>query len=180
MGPASAASKEAGSYASEPARLVTTYANLILRLSYAYLRSTHDAEDICQTVFLKMLERREPFCSAEHERAWVIRATINLCKNLLSSAARRTSVGLEAAGETADEQTPDIEEAYVHSEESRAVLEAVAALPQNYRVAVFLHYYEGCSIGQIARFTDQSEAAVAAHLSRGRSKLRGMLRGDQR
>lgn len=180
MEPAPAAPKAAGGYASEPARLVTTYANLILRLSYTYLGSTHDAEDICQTVFLKMLERREPFADAEHERAWVIRTTINLCKNLLASAARRTSVGLETAGETVDERTPGIEEAYVRSEESRAVLEAVAALPQNYRAAVFLHYYEGCSIGQIAQLTDQSEAAVAAHLSRGRSKLRGMLRGDQR
>lgn len=165
-------------YASEPARLVTTYANLILRLSYTYLGSTHDAEDICQTVFLKVLERREPFTSSEHERAWIIRAAINLCKNLLCSAARRTSVGLEAAGETVDERAPGIEEAYLRSEESRAVLEAVAALPQNYRVAVFLHYYEGCSIGQIAQLTDQSESAVAAHLSRGRTKLRGMLRGD--
>ena len=88
MEPAPAAPKVAGGYASEPARLVTTYANLILRLSYTYLGSTHDAEDICQTVFLKMLERREPFADAEHERAWVIRTTINLCKNLLASAAR--------------------------------------------------------------------------------------------
>lgn len=165
-------------YASEPARLVTTYANLILRLSYTYLGSTHDAEDICQTVFLKILERRESFTSPEHERAWIIRATINLCKNLLCSAARSRSVGLEAAGETVDERTPGIEEAYLHNEESRTVLEAVAALPPNYRVAVFLHYYEGCSIGQIAQLTDQSESAVAAHLSRGRAKLRGMLRGD--
>ena len=165
--------------ASEPERLVRTYANLILRLSYTYLGSTHDAEDICQTVFLKLLERREPFADGEHERAWVIRTAINLCKNLLASAARRTSVDIEAAGETPDTR-PALEDAYVHREESRRVLEAVAALPPNYREAVFLHYYEGCSIRRIAELTDRSEATVAAHLSRGRAKLRGLLRGDDR
>lgn len=163
--------------ASEPERLVRTYADLILRLSYSYLGSTHDAEDICQTVFLKLLERREPFADTEHERAWVIRVTINLCKNLLTSAARRTSVDLASAGEPTDEQAA-IEDAYVRSEESREVLEAVAQLPANYRLAVFLHYYESYSIRQIAQLTDQSEATVAAHLSRGRSKLRRLLRGD--
>lgn len=162
----------------EPERLVRTYANLILRLGYTYLGSTHDAEDICQTVFLKALERPVPFEDAEHERAWIIRVTVNLCKNLLVSAARRTSVALEAAGDAVDERA-GVEDAYVHGEESRQVLAAVAQLPPKYRLAVFLHYYEGCSIRQIAQLTDQSDAAVAAHLSRGRSKLRGMLRGDQ-
>ena len=67
----------------EAERLVNTYSDLILRLSYTYLRSTQDGEDICQTVLLKLLAEEEAFTSPEHEKAWVIRATINACKDEL-------------------------------------------------------------------------------------------------
>ena len=59
----------------EARRLVGTYSSLILRLSFTYLKSTHDAQDICQNVLMKLIERQEPFCSTEHEKAWVVRAT---------------------------------------------------------------------------------------------------------
>lgn len=61
-------------YATEPERLVDTYADTILRVCYTYLRSTQDAEDICQDVLLKVLQRPQRFFSADHERAWIIRA----------------------------------------------------------------------------------------------------------
>ena len=58
-------------------RLVNDYADLILRLSYTYLGSTADAEDVCQEVLLKLLGRSEGFEGPEHERAWVVRVTAN-------------------------------------------------------------------------------------------------------
>ena len=65
----------------EAERLVETYSDLILRLSYTYLKSVQDGEDICQTVLLKLLTGDEQFDSPEHEKAWVIRATANACKD---------------------------------------------------------------------------------------------------
>ena len=59
----------------EAQRLVQTYADLILRLGYTYLKSTHDAEDVCQNVLIKLLQTDRAFESAEHERAWIVRAT---------------------------------------------------------------------------------------------------------
>ena len=56
-------------------RLVQTYSDLILRLAYTYLKSTHDAEDICQNIFLKLLTGGQTFDSPAHEKAWIIRAT---------------------------------------------------------------------------------------------------------
>ena len=88
-------------------RLVANYADLILRLSYTYLGSTADAEDICQTVLLRLMTKAPRFQNEEHERAWVIRTTANACKDLLKSAARRSTVGLEAAGEVAAPDAPD-------------------------------------------------------------------------
>ncbi len=151
----------------EAERLVYTYSDLILRLSYTYLKSTHDAEDICQTVFLKLLTSGQTFDSPAHEKAWIIRTTANACKDALRSTFRRRTVALEAAAATAAPEAPD-----------SAVLEAVMALPENYREAVYLHYFEGYSVREIAGLLGRSEAAVTAHLSRGRHKLRTTLGGE--
>ena len=69
-------------------RLVQTYSDLILRLAYTYLKSTHDAEDICQNIFLKLLTGGQTFDSPAHEKAWIIRATANACKDSLRAAHR--------------------------------------------------------------------------------------------
>ena len=151
----------------EAERLVYTYSDLILRLSYTYLKSTHDAEDICQTVFLKLLTSGQTFDSPAHEKAWIIRTTANACKDVLRNTFRRRTVALEAAATTAAPEAPD-----------SAVLEAVMTLPENYREAVYLHYYEGYSVREIAGLLGRSEAAVTAHLSRGRHKLRTTLGGE--
>lgn len=148
-------------------RLVTTYADMILRLSYTYLHNTADAEDICQTVLLRTMTQAPAFAGPEHERAWIIRTTINACKDLLKSAARRTTVALEAAGEPEAPEPPDT-----------AVIDAVSRLPQNQREAIHLHYYEGLSITEVAHIVGASEAAVTKRLSRARATLRTTL-GDQ-
>ena len=151
----------------EAERLVNTYSDLILRLGYTYLKSTQDGEDICQTVLLKLLTEDKVFESQEHERAWVVRVAINACKDELR-AFRRRAVPLDAAAETEAPEPPRSE-----------VLDAVMALPEKYREAVYLFYYEGYSIDEIAALTGRSGAAVSAHLSRGRKKLKTMLGGDE-
>ena len=150
----------------EAERLVRTYSDLILRLAYTYLKSTHDAEDICQNVFLKLLTSGQTFDSPAHEKAWIIRTAANACKDVLRSAHRRRTVGLEAAAAAAAPPAPD-----------STVLDAVMALPEKYREAVYLHYYEGYSVREIASLLGRSEAAVTAHLSRGRKSLRITLGG---
>lgn len=151
--------------AREAERLVNAYSDLILRLSYTWLKSTQDGEDICQTVLMKLLTEDRTFDSPEHERAWVVRTAINACKDELR-AFRRRAVPLEAVPEAPAPEPPRSD-----------VLEAVTALPGKYREAIYLFYYEGYSIGEIAALTGRSEAAVSAHLSRGRKKLRELLGG---
>ena len=151
--------------AQEAQRLVDTYSDLILRLSYTYLKSTQDGEDICQTVLLKLLTGDKAFDSPGHEKAWVIRATINACKDELR-AFRRRAVPLDEAAEVAAPEMPRSD-----------VLDAVMALPDKYREAIYLVYYEGYSAKETAALLGRSEAAVNAHLSRGRKKLRELLGG---
>ena len=147
-------------------RLVQTYSDLILRLAYTYLKSTHDAEDICQNIFLKLLTGGQTFDSPAHEKAWIIRATANACKDSLRAAHRR-NVGLEAAATTPAPAAPDSD-----------VLDAVMALPRKYREAVYLHYYEGYSAQEIARMLGKTPSAVASLLHRGRLRLKTLLESE--
>lgn len=153
--------------AAEAERLVNAYSDLILRLSYTYLKSTQDGEDIVQTVLLKLLTGDRAFDSPEHEKAWVIRAAVNTCKDELR-AYRRRAAPLEDAEQAPAPEPPRSD-----------VLDAVMDLPEKYRTAIYLFYYEGYSIDEIAALTGRSGAAVSAHLSRGRKKLKTMLEGER-
>lgn len=161
--------KEGMNAQDEAKRLVETYTPLIMRIGYTYLKSVDDAEDICQETLFKLVERREPFASAEHERAWVVRVAINACKNMLGSAARRRNVDLDAVGEPVAREAPQ-----------HPVLDAVRDLPEAYREVVLLHYSEGYKIREIAQMTGKTRHAVAKNLSRAREMLRSALGDDFR
>ena len=91
--------------------------------------------------FLKYVLRSSPFSDAAHERAWLIRVTINACKDLRKSFFRSRTLPLEAIGEQAADIPPD----------HREVLEAVLSLPQKYRDVIYLHYYEDYTAPQISK-----------------------------
>ena len=151
----------------EVERLVETYSDLILRLSYSYLKSTEDAKDICQTVFLKLLEKPRTFASPEHERAWIIRTAANICKDVLKSHWRRTTVDMDAAG---DVPAPQAEEG--------SLLAAVGLLPPKYRAVIYLYYYEGYAAKEIAQMLGENPATVSTRLNRGRAKLKTMQESE--
>lgn len=141
-------------------RLVSLYADMILRISYQYLKQTCDAEDICQTVFLKYLTSVPAFDSPEHEKAWIIRTAINTCKDHLKSAFFRRTVPLEEAAAVAVPQAPQTH-----------LLDAMKDLPENQRISIYLYYYEDYSAREIGQLLRKSEHTVNQYLSRGRRKL---------
>ena len=145
-------------------RLVNTYADMILRISYHYLGQVSDAEDVCQTVFLKYLSNPGRFRNAEHEKAWIIRTTINVCKDLLKSADRRRTVALEDSACIAAPPEPKSD-----------LMDAVKRLPENYRVSIYLFYYEGYTAREIGELLGKRENTVCSYLTRGRKILRKLL-----
>ncbi|ADK67878.1 RNA polymerase, sigma-24 subunit, ECF subfamily [Olsenella uli DSM 7084] len=159
---------DGGDQRREAERFVRTYSDLILRLSYTYLHSTYDAQDVCQTVFLKMLTRRPQFEGEGHERAWVIRVTANACKDLLRRADKRVL----CLDDVAEPPAPDD-----GAHERQTVLDAVMSLPEAYREVVYLHYFEGYPIRDVARLVNVGEAAATKRLSRARDMLRERI-GD--
>lgn len=73
------------------------YGDMILRLSFSYLKNLADAEDAVQDVFIKLLEKNVHFESAEHEKAWFTRVTINVCKNKLRMFWNRNTPWMTSA-----------------------------------------------------------------------------------
>lgn len=155
-------------------RLITTYADTILRISYTYLHSTADAEDICQEVLLKLLQHGA-FDTPEHERAWVVRVASNACKDELRRRSVRPSVALDEVPEVASASAPTEEE---QRAKEQSVLKAVMSLALIYREVIYWYYYEDMSIAEIAQLIDASEAAVAQRLSRARAQLKTILQND--
>lgn len=148
-------------------RAVEQYADTVRRICLVHLKNYADTEDIFQTVFVKYLLHTAPFASPEHERAWIIRVTINACKDLLRSVFRRRTLSLE---EVAEQPAP--------ADEYRAVLQAVQALPAAYRDVVYLHYYEGYTVPEIAGILGKNVNTVYTRLTRARGMLRRTLGGD--
>ena len=147
--------------------LAETYADAILRLSYTYLKNTYDAQDICQSVFVKLLTEPREFDSPDHERAYILRMAANACKDLLKSPWRKRTCGLEACAQLAAPETED-----------GSVLAAVERLPAHYRAAIYLYYYEGYQAAEIGEILGVPTATVHTRLARGRAKLRELLGGN--
>ena len=149
----------------EAERLAETYADLILRLAYTYLNHTQDAQDICQDIFLTLLEETRTFDTPDHERAFILRCAINACKDILKSSRFRRTAPLEEAERVAA-PAPG---------EEHPVWQAVADLPAKERILVYLFYCEGYSLEEAAQMCGCSYAAARQRLSRARKRLRTEL-----
>lgn len=152
----------------EAERLVAQYADLLLRVAYAWTGSVPDAQDVCQTVLIQRLTTGKVFDGPEHERAWLIRAAINRCKNLYKSPWRSRRAEWDEA--LAVE---------VHIPEESGVLDAVRSLPPKQAAAIYLRYYEEYSVGEIGEIMGVRPALVSTWLARGREKLKLKLGGEQ-
>lgn len=144
---------------------IDRWGDMVWRLALARTRHIQDSEDVFQEVFSRFFRHQENLDSDEHQKAWLIRCTLN-CTNTLLSARWRTHLPLEEAVTQAMEP------------EDWEVYQAVLALPRKYRTALHLHYYEGYSVAEIAALTGAREGTVKSWLSRGREKLAAELKGD--
>jgi len=152
----------------EAKRAIDLYADMIRRICLLHLKNHADTEDVLQEVLLKYVLRSDIFESQEHEKAWFIRVTLNSCKDFLKSLFRRQTVPLDLLSEESASVTP----------ESLDVLEAVLALPEKYKIVIYLHYYEGYTAREIGALLNKRENTVYSLLSRGRERLKQELGGD--
>lgn len=145
-------------------RIIGIYSGCIFKTAFCYMKSRADADDIVQEVFLKLFLCEKQFESDEHIKAWLLRVTANLCKNRLKSAWYKFSLPLEAAA--------DIE---AENELNDDFLSFLFKLKPKYRITLYMYYYEGYSIKEIAAAAGEKENTIISRLSRGRKKLKDIL-----
>ena len=145
--------------------LIYTHQNTLYRAALAILGDAHEAEDAVQDAFLRCLEKAPCFESPAHEKAWLLRVTVNGCKSRLRAPWRRRTA-------------PLLDTYPADGPEERETLEAVQALPAADRAVVHLYYYEGYKTAEIAAMTGLREGTVRSRLSRARSRLRELLKGE--
>lgn len=145
-----------------------TYGDMVRKICIVHLKNQADTEDIFQTVFLKYMISDVTFENDQHEKAWIIRVTVNACKDLLKSFFRKRTVSLDELGSQFTQM----------DEEKREVLEAVLSLQEKYRDVVYLHYYEGYSAVEIADILKKKPNTVYTLLARAREQLKERLGGE--
>ncbi len=145
---------------------VEQYQDMVYRVAVHYFATSPDGEDVVQEVFLRLYTREEPFESQEHLRRWLIRVTVNVCRDVLKSPWRKRRVSLEALPDQPVFDRPEQEELY----------REVMALPEKYRVVQDLFYYEELSTKEIAQVLNLRQSAVTTRLFRARELLRQRLK----
>lgn len=151
----------------EANRAIELYADTVKRICMVHLKNRADTEDIFQNVFLKYILSSEVFENPEHEKAWLIKVTVNACRDLLRSVFRKRTVSLDTL----------IEKPQADQEEFRDVLEAVLSLPSKYKDVVYLYYYEGYKAEEIGRILGKNVNTVYTLLTRARKLLKERLEG---
>ena len=141
------------------------YSGAVYRLAMVYLGQPADAEDVTQETFLRLLYRAPGFADEDHKKRWLLRVAGNLCRDQLRGIWRKQVSELEDTLPTAPH-------------EEQQALAAVMALPEQYRLPIHLHYYEGYSVTEIAEILKLGQSAVKMRLKRGREMLKLELEGS--
>ena len=148
--------------------LVDRYRNNLYAVAFNVCKNAQDAEDVVQDTFIQYYSTRKQFETEQHVRAWLIRVAINKAKNVNNSFWRKNKVPLEEYMETLAFET----------KESAELFETVMRLPEKYRIAIHLFYYEDYTTNEIAEILKISVSNVKARLSRGRSLLKETLKEE--
>jgi len=126
-----------------------------------------DAEETLQEAFYKLLYKAPEFNDDEHEKAWLIKITVNLCRDILRSVWHRRVVKLE-----------DIDKYYNDPTDS-GVMKEIVKLPTKYKTVIYLYYFEDYSVKQISEILKTKESAIKMRLLRGRQLLKIELKGNE-
>ncbi len=145
-------------------KMIEEYADMVYRIALTRCQSIENAEDIFQDVFMKFSEKNPKFENKEHEKAWFIRVTINLSKNIKSSAWNKKIVRLD-------------ENIEFNTEEENEIYGIVCNLPQNYRTVIYLLYYEGYKVNEISKLMGKPEGTIKTWLFRAREILKEKIEG---
>lgn len=138
----------------------------VYKLALVLLGSVADAEDVAQTVFLKIWEKNPKFHDVNHETAWLLTTTRNLCRDLQKSYYRKHRTAIEDAPEKA---------VSFASNADNEIWQALQSLSEKYRVVLYLYYYEGYPVKELSVLLGRRESTLQTQLATGRKLLKESL-----
>ena len=150
----------------EIAALYRRHNGTVYRVCFSFLKNPADTEDAVQETFFRLIQSGPVFESEAHEKAWLIRTAGNLCKNVLRHWWRRR------------ESLEDHENIQGGDFKMDEVLAAVLDLPERYKTAIYLYYYEGYDSAEIAKTLEKPQSTIRNYLHEARGILREKLGGD--
>lgn len=145
---------------------VNEYSDMIRRICFLYLKNYSDVDDVFQEVFLSLIKNKDKLQSPAHEKAWLIRVSINKCKDLLKSYWYRNVDSLD-----------DVELPFETKEENE-LMQVILTIPQKYKEVIYLFYYQDYSVPEIARMLKQKENTIYSQLNRARQLIKEKLGGS--
>ena len=134
-------------------RAYDEHAPMLYRIAFTYLKNQYDSEDALQECFLRYLRSSPSFSDPQHEKAWLIVTVGNICRDMLRSRSRR-------------------------HESLEDLMGAILRLPDRYKTAIYLYYYEGYSVDEIAHMLHKPSNTIKTRLARARKLLKNELGGD--
>ena len=149
----------------EVSEAIDTYADTIKRICMVYLKNTVETEDIFQTVFFKYATSTIQFDGTDHLKAWLIKITVNECKDVLKSFFRKRRVNLDDSIQVGQDDPPDYGWLY----------HALSELPSNYRMVLYLLFYEGYTANEIATIMHQKTNTIYTWINRAKAQLKDVL-----
>ncbi|MEE1237278.1 MAG: sigma-70 family RNA polymerase sigma factor [Turicibacter sp.] len=154
-------------------RLIEQYGQEVYKIAYFYMKETQLAEDVFQEVFYKVIKNYHKFNHQSSEKTWLIRITINTCKDMLRTSwiKRVTTFGVLQDSENEYEKPYDIEK----KETNKELYELIQRLPQKYKEILLLFYYKDLTYEEISEILQIPEGTVRSRLSRAREKLKKMM-----
>ena len=144
--------------------MIEKYSDMVYRLALTRTKSKENSEDVYQEVFLRLSREMPDFKTEEHEKAWLIKVTINCSKNLLNSTFLKHTAEMK-------------EDIAFETKERHDIYYAVQELPLKYRTIIHLYYYEGYKINEISKILKINENTVKSRLARAREKLKEKVEG---
>lgn len=141
-------------------RAVEEYGNSIYRLCTVMLKNREDSQDAVQECFLRYITKAPDFNDVDHEKAWLIRVSTNICKDMLRRRKYESFLSLDEIRNLSS------------SEDNAQILGLLVSLDEKYRIIIHLHYVEGYSADEISSMLGLTSVAVRKRLQRGRDMLR--------
>lgn len=151
---------------SDVAQVIDTYADTVKRICMVYLKNTAETEDIFQTVFFKYATSDIRFDDDHHLKSWLIKITVNQCKDVLKSFFRSRRVSMD-----------DVVEPSVNDPKDYGFLyNALKQLPSHYRMVLYLEYYEGYNAGEIGTIMHKNGNTIYTWINRAKNQLKDILK----